>query len=299
MPARPACPVADGHADRCSAGRSDVHPVSASISVEAGIVTVFTASAVVNPAPTAVQRQVRTDGGGHWSNMTDCSTYYGSTLYTSTSTGFLSSLVITTTNTSLTNNQYRVVYSNAVQPSGVPSIAATLTVLPTEALVADWNFNLDAQILTNGPTPNITNGVAGAALRRGHAPSIERGRLRDRNRRQPLHPGDDITNTPSNLSKFNQNTYASAVADGGHRRHSRQRLEQPRSRIHSRLTDHRPTTDYSHVRSPWTGTPLLPAKSTPRSSTRLAENTRRHHRRSSQRQRHRHHHRRQQLQVRR
>ena len=111
-----------------------------------------------------------------------------------------------------------------------------------------------------------------AAIRRGHEPRFNGADSATGTDGNGSTLADDITNTPRDLNTFNENTWrirgGSTAATGGTPANGWSNLVPEYTQG---LQFSVPTTDYSPSRSPWTGTPPPPANSTPRSSTRSAE----------------------------
>jgi Immunoglobulin I-set domain len=120
----------------------------ANASVQEGESTFFTTLGTGLPAP-AVQWQISTDGGSSWTDVTDSGTVNGSITDTLTLT--------TASNTSQNGDLFRAVFSS---DAGVTdSNAVTLTVLPTESILTDWDFNASYPSVsaTGTADPYVTN----------------------------------------------------------------------------------------------------------------------------------------------
>lgn len=109
------------------------NPVSQSI--KSGLTVTFTAAAVGNPVPTA-QWQVSTNGGSTWTKITGA---------TSTTYSF-------TVSPSENGDKYRAIFTNS--QGDLPTTAATLTIVPTNALLHNFgNLGMGGvfYLLGNGP----------------------------------------------------------------------------------------------------------------------------------------------------
>jgi hypothetical protein len=210
----------NGNTDTSAATLTVVSPVTPYVliqptnqSVEEGENTQFTTYAIGNPSPT-VQWQLSTNGGSSWTNLVDDDvTVTGSQTDTLT--------IATADDTNQNGDLYRAVFSSA---AGVTdSNAATLSVLPTDGILTDWDFNaLDPTVNSSGgsadpyinsPAP-VTAGVDNSLDVGGTATAL--GMTLPYNPADPATgtaaPGavnaDDVTNSgPAVVDNFSENTW--------------------------------------------------------------------------------------------
>ncbi len=122
-------------------------------SVQQGEGTMFTTYAIGTPTPT-VQWQISTNGGSTWTNLADDDvTVAGSATDTLN--------IVTADNTTQNGYMYRAQFTSS---AGVTNTnAVTLTVLPTDGILTDWDFNelyqnvnssgSSADLYVNSPAP--------------------------------------------------------------------------------------------------------------------------------------------------
>ncbi|HUB23962.1 MAG TPA: immunoglobulin domain-containing protein [Tepidisphaeraceae bacterium] len=118
-------------------------------SVQEGEDSFFTTYGIGSPSPT-VQWQISTDGGSVWTNLTDSSTVNGSVTTTLT--------VATEDNTSQNGDLYRAAFTSSAGTTYSDTV--TLTVLPTETVLDDWDFNEEYPNVTSSgssPDPGVIN----------------------------------------------------------------------------------------------------------------------------------------------